>query len=135
MLLDEKMLTAPELRKFGFVMAAVIGFVFGFFLPWLWSFNYPLWPWLVALPLVLAAVAMPLSLAPVLRGWMKIAEPIGRFNTALLLILMFVLMILPIALLMKLINRDALNRSKDPALETYRIASVRQPPEKLEKPF
>ena len=131
----EHLLTTPELRKFGWTMGAVIALLFGFLLPWIWSFDYPLWPWLAAAVFALMATVAPLRLAPVLRVWMAIAEPIGRFNTTVILILMYALIIVPVGLVLRTFGKDPMKRTYNDEMASYRIPSVKQESHKLEKPF
>ena len=128
-------LTAAELRKFGWLMAAIIAAIFGLFLPWIWSFSSPLWAWIVVGTLAMVASVAPRLLAPVFKGWMAMAEPLGRFNNKLLLVLMYVSLIVPLGLLFKTVKRDPLRRTYDADLESYRTPSINQPPRKLERPF
>ena len=131
----EHLLSAPELRKFGWMMGAVIALIFGLVLPWIWSFDYPLWPWILATVFALIALMAPLALAPVLKVWMAIVEPVGRFNTAVILILMYALIIIPFGLVLKLLGKDPMRRRYNDEMPSYRIPSIKQESRKLEKPF
>ena len=131
----EHLLTQSELRKFGWMMGAVIALIFGLLLPWIWSFDYPFWPWILAAVFAVAATAAPLLLAPVLKAWMAIAEPVGRFNTKLILVLMYVLIIVPLGLALRIFRSDPMRRAYNNEMSSYRIPSIKQESRKLEKPF
>ncbi len=131
----DHLLTAPELRKFGWMMGALIALIFGLLLPWIWSFDYPVWPWILAAVFALPATVAPLILAPVLKAWMAIAEPVGRFNTKLILVLMYVLIIVPLGLVIRMFRSDPMRRDYNDEMPSYRISSIKQEVRKLEKPF
>ena len=82
-------MTAQELRKFGLMTGAIVAGLFGVFLPWLFSFDFPRWPWLLAGVLGLWALLHPLSLAPVYHGWIKVGDKVGWFNSRIILGVLF----------------------------------------------
>lgn len=55
--------------------------------------------------------------------------------TPLIMGILFFLVFTPVALLMKLIRRDALRRKIDPSADSYRIVTRGQPPSDMERPF
>ncbi len=61
--------------------------------------------------LILPFIAFsPLTLRPVFRLWLKVAHSIGRFNTQILLALVFALVFIPTGIVMRLFGRDPMNR-------------------------
>jgi hypothetical protein len=69
----------------------------------------------VLLPL---AVFAPTLLRPLFKLWMKLAHAVGWFNTQVLLTIVFILIIIPTGLIMKLLRKDPMKR-KMLAEETY----------------
>jgi Saxitoxin biosynthesis operon protein SxtJ len=124
---------AKELRKFGLVIGAAFALIFGLLLPWLFSFSTPLWPFIVCAALVIPALVAPNLLRPVQRGWMRLAEPIGRFNTKLILGLVFYLVFTPVGAIRRLIA-DPLVLRKGRS-ESYRKPSRQRTAESMERPF
>src|SRR5262249_39911540 len=61
----------------------------------------------------------PRSLKPIFVGWMVVAFPIGWVVSHLLLGAVFFGLILPMALVFKLVGRDALMRRPQPGRATY----------------
>lgn len=123
------------MRKFGFTMAAVIAILFGLLLPWLFAYDYPLWPWIVAGAFMLLAVAAPVLLAPVHDAWMRIGHGLGWVNSRIVLGLMFYTVFLFVATLMKLLGKDPMARKFDSTLDSYRVPSEVRARNHLEKPF
>ncbi len=62
---------------------------------------------LVMLPL---SVFAPFLLRPVFELWMKLAHAVGWFNTQVILTVVFILIIIPTGLIMKLLRKDPMKR-------------------------
>lgn len=132
--------TIPELdnkglREFGLTTGAAVAILFGLFFPWVLGFAWPVWPWVLAAPLWSLAMVRPAWLRPVYRGWMRFGLLASRVMTPLVLGIVFFVMISPMALVKRLVGKDPMRRSLEPERETYRVPSVKNPPNKLERPF
>jgi hypothetical protein len=93
-------------RQFGTVLAVILTFIG---LRPLIDGQPPLWIWLgIAAVLLLIAWLASSLLTPVVKVWMKVGHIIGVFNTRLLLAILFFLVVTPLALLFRLVGRDAL---------------------------
>lgn len=123
------------LRHFGLVTGTLIAGLFGLLLPWLLGLAGSLWPWLVGAVLVLWAWWAPASLRPVYRGWMRLALLLSRITTPLILGAVFIVLFVPMALVMKLIGRDAMARRFRPSLRSYRLPSRKPSRQDMEKPY
>jgi len=90
-------------RSFGFVMAAA----FGLLAAARFAFGGKMTVWALALSAVflLAALAVPRALAPVHRYWMKFAAVLGAINSRILLMIVFTVVVTPIALLLRVLGR------------------------------
>jgi hypothetical protein len=95
----------------------------------------PHWPWIIGGALGLWALIGPASLRPVYYYWMRLALGLSRLTTPLILGVVFVLVILPVALVMKLVRRDPMTRRFDESTLSYRVPSLKAPPDHMEKPF
>ena len=132
--------TIPELdrkglRDFGLTTGIAIVVIFGLFFPWLLERPWPTWPWVIAGMLWFLALLGPQWLRPVYRGWMKFGLLASRVMTPLVLGIVYFVIISPMAIIMRLLGKDPLQRSLDPEQESYRAKSTTSPGEKLEKPF
>jgi hypothetical protein len=123
------------LRDFGLLMAAVIGVLFGVFLPWVLDGGWPLWPWAVSVAFVLPALVVPMALRPVYRGWMRFGLFMSRIMTPLVLGIVFFLVFTPVALGLRLLGKDAMRRKLDPQADSYRIDSKGATMGDMERPF
>lgn len=125
-------ITKEELRKFGLITAGLFITFFGFLIPWIWSFPWPIWPWIVAITLSSLALMAPASLKPVYIVWMRFAGILGWINTRIILMVIFYLIFLPIGLIMRVFN-DPMRRRLDKRIKTYRIQSKPPKNENMEK--
>lgn len=123
------------LREFGLMTGGLTAALFGLFFPWLLETRLPIWPWLTGALLAAWALVAPASLRPVYQSWMRLALGLSRITTPLVLGMVFFLLIVPVALVMKLIGRDAMVRRFDEAVTSYRVPSRKAPREHMEKPF
>jgi hypothetical protein len=64
-------------------------------------------------------LALPQFIRPVFVAWMVLAFPIGWTVSQLILALIFYGLFTPISLIFRLIGRDPLHRTRQPALESY----------------
>jgi len=124
------------LRKFGLTTGAIIIILFALFFPWLFDAPAtPIWPWVLASLLWLPALFIPGVLRPVYTTWMKIGHGIGWINTRIILGVLFYVVILPMGLIMRLLGKDPMARKHDKSAPSYRIKSIREAKDRLEKPF
>ncbi|MEA2062968.1 MAG: SxtJ family membrane protein [Gemmatimonadota bacterium] len=87
--------------------------------------------------LFISGLVWPSLLSLPYRGWMGFAHGLGWFNTRLLLVLVFYLIISPLGLVMRLIGKRPLNMEWEPGAGTYWIPREKKPfdPERCEKQF
>lgn len=127
--------SAKELRDFGLIMAVMLIIMFGFVLPWIFSYSTPYWPFIAAFVFAVVALLRPVLLGPVNRIWLKISDVLGWINTRLVMGVMFFLLIAPIGLLMRLIGKDTLSKKLSDEQASYRVITKVRDKKHLEKPF
>ena len=136
MLMEAPDIDNKGLRKFGFTTGAIIVFLFAFFFPWVFDVaTMPMWPWIIAGLLWVPALLVPVVLRPVYTTWMKIGHGIGWVNTRIILGVLFYVLVLPIGLIMRLFGSDPMARKRDKSASSYRIESVSEVKDRLEKPY
>jgi len=123
------------LREFGLLTGAVVAVLFGLFFPWLLESDIPLWPWLIAAVLGVWGLVAPDSLRPVYNGWMKFGLILSKITTPIILGVVFFIVMLPIALIMRLFGHDPMGRKFDDRVESYRVNSRKIPKENVERPY
>ena len=109
------------LRNFGLVVGGVFAAVAVVIA---WRRGWAVGPLVLGLGvpgglLMLLGLAVPTALRPVYRVWMGIAVVLGYIMTRVLLTLVFVGLVIPIGLLLRLFGKDLLNRRIDRDAATY----------------
>lgn len=79
------------------------------------------WAFVVAAGFLVAALVVPRALRPLNRLWLKLGLVLHRVVNPVVMGVIFFLAILPAALVMKAIRRDALHRKFDPDVASYWI--------------
>ncbi len=123
------------LREFGLTFGAAVVVIFGLFFPWVLDLDWPVWPWVIAAAFWVLALIQPFWLRPVYRVWMRFGLLASRVMTPLVLGIVFFVIISPMAMVMRLMGKDPMQRTLDPNHKSYRVKSTKSPGKKLERPF
>ncbi|NIL96737.1 MAG: hypothetical protein GTO62_06250, partial [Planctomycetales bacterium] len=91
------------------------------------------WLWAVSAVLIAIYYLIPPLRLPMYRGWLYAVMPIGWVISHLLLTGIYLLIITPIGLVMRLVGYDPMQRRFDRSAKTYWI--TRQPTEDLKQYF
>jgi hypothetical protein len=135
MQIDQHAVTEVQLRHFGFIVGGITAVLFGILPPLIWSFGWPAWPWVVGGVLAALALASPRSLRPVYGAWMRVGLVLGWINTRVLLFLVYATMVVPIGVGMRLLGRDPMERRIDKELDSYRVISRDEDPQRMNVPY
>jgi len=123
-----------QLREFGIVVGSLIMVFLGWLLPALHRHPPAIWPLWIGAPLFSLGLVAPRLLRQPYRAWMALGHALGWVNGHLILGLVYVVVLQPIALVMRLLGHDPLRRHWDPNATTYR--EVREPkPINLTTPY
>ncbi len=123
------------LRQFGLMAGGFVIGIFGFLFPWLKGSEIPLWPWILGAAFIAWALIAPSSIKHLYKVWMTIAMFIGSIINRVVLSIAFFGVLLPIGLIMRLTGKTPIQSDLDKDAETYRVISVLDKKEKMEKPF
>ena len=107
------------LREFGLLIGLVIPFLIGWVLPILGGHPFRLWTIGVGIPLLIIAMLRPLLLLYPYRAWMKLGFVLGWVNSRIILGLVFLIVLQPIALILRVLGHDPL-RIKKTGQKSYR---------------
>ena len=94
--------------------------------------------WSIAATVFLGtSLALPRGLAPLRRAWLRAGRLLSHIVTPMILGVIYVLAIVPVAMLMRLARRDAMARRLEPARGSYWIerAPDRPAAERLSQQF
>ena len=124
-----------RLRKFGFVVGGVFTALLVIFVL-RHKHHVPFYVSAVAGPtLILGALVWPRALLPIERGWTLVAHALGWVNTRILLALVFFVVLAPIALVLRALGKDPLQRRRDSRRSTYWRAREPAEPDRLTRPY
>jgi len=125
--------SSGQLRSFGLILAG--GFSAIAFVPLIRGHNPRVWAFILAGAFVIAALAAPTILRYPYRLWMLAGHCLGWVNTRVILTLMFYVLFTPVSVVMRFIKRDAMRRSHEPELDTYRVIKSPRPASHLRHQF
>ena len=111
-------------RKFGYVFAIALAVLTGI----LWLIFDVLFQGLLIATAVFAILSLlaPGLLLPVNRIWTVFAGRLGGLNNYLILGIVYVLVIVPVGLFMRLMGRDLMKRKIEPDAKSYLVPVSRQ---------
>ena len=75
----------------------------------------------VGVALLVPSFVVPSLVRPLADGWAFIGKTIGRITTPILLTIVFVFVVTPLGLLLRLFGSDPLRLKRDPKASTYWI--------------
>jgi len=111
-------------RAFGIVFAVVFTII-GLW-PLLDGEPFRIWALAIAGIFLTAGLLLPVVLKPLNRAWFLFGLALHKIVNPLIMGLLFFLTVTPIALMMRVVGKDPLQRKFDPDAETYWIK--RDPP-------
>jgi hypothetical protein len=109
-----------QLREFGLLIGLGIPLLLGWLLPLLHGDGFRLWTLWIGLPALLLGFLAPRSLQWPYRGWMALGHGLGWINSHVILGAVFLLILQPIALIMRCRGYDPLNRRRRSQASSYR---------------
>ena len=101
-------ISASKLRNFSYVTGIGIPFFIGWLLPKLTGHEFRLWTIVIGLSILFIGIFAPNKLLYPYKIWMKIGYLLGWINSRIILGLVFLLVLQPIALIMKFTDYDPL---------------------------
>tara|TARA_A100001388_G_scaffold201911_1_gene153008 strand:+ start:258 stop:650 length:393 start_codon:yes stop_codon:yes gene_type:complete len=108
-----------ELRQFGFLLGFGIPLIMGWIVPFIWGSDFKKWTLVVGLIFLIIASVKPLLLKYPYKFWMRLGLLLGFINSRIVLGLVFILVLFPISLIMKIFGYDPLSTKKKTSI-SYR---------------
>ena len=107
------------LREFGFFIGIGFPFLIGWALPLIGGHSFRTWTLWLGIISIILAISKPRFLIYPYRAWMKLGHILGLVNSRIILGLIFLIVLQPIALIMRIFGHDPL-RTKKFAQKSYR---------------
>ena len=115
----KKHIPQKTLKEFGFLIGFIFPFLIGWILPLIGGHSFRTWTLFISIPSIILAFTKPKLLLYPYRIWMKLGHILGWINSRIILGLVFLLVLQPISLIMRILGHDPL-RTKKFDLKTYR---------------
>ena len=125
--------TTKQLREFGLLIGIGFPLFLGWLVPTLRGNSFDLWTLWIAIPSLILSLGAPHTLSIPYRGWMKLGHALGWLNGHIILGAVFVIVLQPIAALMRLTGYDPLRR-RSTSTRSYKEPITRKPTD-LTRPF
>ena len=107
-----KINSKKKLREFGYLIGIGFPLIIGWLIPQITNHGFRVWTLFISLPILLLAIFSPSKLNTAYKVWMSIGHTMGWLNSRIILGLVFLLVLQPIALLMKAFGYDPLRKKK-----------------------
>ena len=112
-------ISKKQLREFGFLIGIAFPLLVGWIIPLLTGHQFREWTLWVGLPSILLGFLSPKLLLYPYKGWMALGLALGFINSHIILGLVFIVVMQPIALIMRIFRYDPLRKKKNDA-SSYR---------------
>ena len=112
-------ITKKQLRDFGLLIGFGFPILIGWLLPLIFGHEFRAWTLWIGCPGFILGLTAPRLLHYPYKSWMALGHALGWINSHIILGLVFIFVLQPIALIMRLIGYDPL-RTKQKKEKTYR---------------
>ena len=115
----QEIISKKQLREFGLLIGFGFPILIGWLLPSLFGHQFRTWTLWIGVPGLLIGLIAPRLLHYPYKSWMSLGHFLGWINSHIILGLVFILVLQPIAYIMRLTGYDPL-RTKRKGMKTYR---------------
>ena len=115
----KEIISKKQLREFGLLIGFGFPILIGWLIPLLFGHQFRTWTLWIGVPGLLIGLIAPRLLYYPYKVWMALGHVLGWINSHIILGLLFILVLQPIAYIMRLKGYDPL-RSKRKGEKTYR---------------
>ena len=104
----DKNVSKKILREFGFLIGFTFPFLLGWIIPVLGGHSFRTWTLWISFPSIILAISKPKLLLYPYKAWMKLGHILGWINSRIILGLVYIIILQPIALIMRIYGHDPL---------------------------
>ncbi len=112
-------ITKKQLREFGILIGFGFPILIGWLLPLFFGHEFRAWTLWIGVPGLTLGLTIPRLLHFPYKIWMALGHALGWVNSHIILGLVFIVVLLPIAVIMRIIGYDPLRRLRK-GEKTYR---------------
>ena len=107
-----EIISKKQLREFGLLIGFGFPLLIGWLIPAITGHGFREWTLWIAIPALLFGVLKPFLLYYPYKGWMKLGYALGWVNSRLILGLVFLIVLQPIAFIMRFFGYDPLRQNQ-----------------------
>ena len=115
----KQIISNKQLRDFGLLIGLAFPILIGWLLPSLFGHAFRAWTLWVGIPGLILGLTAPRLLHYPYKGWMALGHALGSINSHIILGMVFIVVLQPIAYVMRLKGYDPLRKRRKGA-KTYR---------------
>tara|TARA_B100000212_G_scaffold331337_1_gene298453 strand:- start:77 stop:469 length:393 start_codon:yes stop_codon:yes gene_type:complete len=115
----KEIISNKQLKEFGLLIGFGFPLLIGWLIPALTGHGIKVWTLLIGFPILILGLASPRLLYYPYMIWMKLGLILGWVNSRIILLLVFIIVLLPIAFIMRIFGYDPL-RTKLIGDKSYR---------------
>ena len=108
----KEIISKKQLREFGLLIGFGFPILIGWLLPSITGHVFRSWSLWVGVPSFILGLVAPRLLNYPYKGWMAIGHLLGWINSRIILALVFLFVLQPIAIIMRLFSYDPLRKKK-----------------------
>lgn len=101
-----------QLREFGLLIGFSFPLLIGWLLPSVFGHGFRTWTLWVAIPSLILGLTAPGLLRQPYKAWMTMSQALGLVNSHIVLGLVFLVILQPIAYMMRMLGHDPLRRKR-----------------------
>ena len=116
----ENNITKTKLREFGLLVGFGFPIIFGLIFPFIQGHGIRVWTVFIGIPLVLLSILKPRFLYIPYKSWMKLGFFLGWLNIHIVLGIVFIFVVQPISLIMKVLGHDPMKKNYNASLKSYK---------------
>ena len=105
-------ISKKQLRQFGFLLGFGFPIIIGWLIPTITGHLFRSWSLWIGCPALILGILKPSLLSYPYKGWMALGLALGWINSKLILGLVYLIILQPIAILMKIFGYDPLRKKK-----------------------
>ncbi len=105
-------ISKKQLREFGFLIGFGFPIIIGWIIPAFGGHAFRTWTLWIGLPSFILGILKPSMLFYTYKAWIKLGLALGWINSRIILGLVYFMILIPIALIMKIFGYDPLRKKK-----------------------
>ena len=106
-----KKISKKKLKEFSYLIGIGFPLLIGWFIPFITGHQFRIWTLYISIPSLLMGYFFPYQLSIFYKFWMNLGHVLGWINSRIILGIIFIFVLLPIAIVMKLFGYDPLKIS------------------------